>query len=321
MEARYRPGVTTPRPSYDDPDTYARLAGFGGDWRDTWWNSDYLDLIGQRLDLGRRARLLDVGCGAGHWGRAVLRRMSANATLTGIDREPAFFDAAENSARAAKQTANYLEAQAGALPLEDDSFDVVTCQTVLIHVPDAQAVVAEMLRVTKPDGVVLLAEPDNLVMATSFMGTSVPLTAAERASLLRLQLLCHEGKRVLGEGDGDVGARLPALLREGGALAVQTFASDKCAWAQAPYDDHAQAVDIKTQLDFARMDQWMPTGPREDTRRHYLAGGGTDAEFDVCWAVVLRWLRTFERQVSAGTFHCARPTCMVLACGQPGSGA
>ena len=308
-------------PSYDDPDTYARLAGFGGDWRDTWWNSDYLDLLGQRLDLGRRTRLLDVGCGAGHWGRAVLQQMSPKATLTGIDREPAFFDAANEAAAASKLTAHYQQAQAEALPFEDDLFDVVTCQTVLIHVPDAQAVVAEMLRVAKPDGVVLLVEPDNLVMATSFLGSSVPLTARERMSLLELQLLCHEGKRALGEGDGEVGARLPTLLHEGGAVAMQTFASDKCAWAQAPYDDHAQAVDIKTQLDFAATDNWMLTGPREDTRRHYLAGGGTDTEFERCWGLVLRWLRDFEGQVRAGTFHAARPTCMVVACGQPCSGA
>lgn len=257
----------------------------------------------------------------GNWGRAVLQQMSAGATLSGIDREPAFFDAANAAAGAIGQTAHYQEAQADALPFEDDSFDVVTCQTVLIHVPDAQAVVDEMLRVAKPDGVVLLVEPDNLVMATSFIGTSVALTPSERVSLLRLQVLCHEGKRVLGEGDGEVGAQLPALLHKGGALAVQLFASDKCAWAQAPYDDHAQAIDIKTQLDFARMENWMPTGPREDTRRHYVAGGGTDAEFELCWALVLRWLREFERQVSAGSFHAARPTCMVLACAQPGPGA
>lgn len=313
--------MSADRPSYDDPDTYARLAGFGGDWRDTWWNPDYLDLIGQRLDLGHRNRLLDVGCGAGHWGRAVLQRMAADATLVGVDHEPAFFDAASQSARTKNLIARYQEARAEALPFEDDAFDVVTCQTVLIHVPDAAAVVAEMLRVAKPDGVVLLAEPDNLVMATSFMGTSVPLRAAERVSLLQLQQLCHEGKRALGEGDGQVGARLPALLRHGGAQALQTFASDKCAWAHAPYEDHAQAVDIKTQLEFARMDQWMPTGPREDTRRHYLAGGGTEADFEECWATVVRWLRTFEQQVTEGTFHCARPTCMVVASGQPGSGA
>ena len=253
-------------------------------------------------------------------GRRFLRK-PPKATLAGIDREPAFFDAANEAAAASKLTAHYQQAQAEALPFEDDLFDVVTCQTVLIHVPDAQAVVAEMLRVAKPDGVVLLVEPDNLVMATSFLGSSVPLTARERMSLLELQLLCHEGKRALGEGDGEVGARLPTLLHEGGAVAMQTFASDKCAWAQAPYDDHAQAVDIKTQLDFAATDNWMLTGPREDTRRHYLAGGGTDTEFERCWGLVLRWLRDFEGQVRAGTFHAARPTCMVVACGQPCSGA
>lgn len=299
-------------PSYADPETYARLAGFGGDWRETWWNGDFLDLLAARFALGRRRSLLDVGCGAGHWGRILARRMAEGAALTGVDHEPAFLDAA----RADAPGESYRVGTAEDLPFDDDSFEVCTCQTVLIHVADAQAVVDEMLRVTKPGGLVLLVEPDNAVLAASFASSSVPLSPRDRVALFELQFVCLAGKQALGEGDGMVGARLPALLREGGTTRIQVFASDKAAAALPPYDVPAQAIDVKTQLDFAGMDMWMPTGTRDDSRRHFLAGGGTEAAFEACWSVVHRWLRTFEAQVSAGTFHTARPTCMVVAGGQ-----
>ncbi len=304
-------------PSYADPETYARLSGFAGDWRDTWWNQDFLDLLGTRFELSGRQSVLDVGCGAGHWGRAVVRRLQAGATLTGIDHEAAFVETASESAEAAGLNARYLQASAEALPFEDDTFDVATCQTVLIHVPDAEAAVREMLRVTKPGGVVLLAEPDNAVMGASFANTSVPLSPDDQVALYRLQVVCLAGKRALGEGDGMVGSRLPTLLRASGAGAIETFISDKAAAALPPYDVPAQAIDIKTQLDFAAIDMWMPTGTRDDSARHFIAGGGTDAEFDACWAVAVRFLRAFEQQVAAGTFQTARPTCMVVAAGQP----
>src|SRR4051812_44702072 len=48
---------------------YSFLVGFEGDWRDTWWNADFLDLMARRWGLSSALRVLDVGCGVGHWGR------------------------------------------------------------------------------------------------------------------------------------------------------------------------------------------------------------------------------------------------------------
>lgn len=238
--------------------------------------------------------------------------MAGGATLTGVDHEPAFLDLAQAEA----PSATYRVGSAEALPFDDDSFDICTCQTVLIHVADAQAAVREMVRVTKPCGLVLLVEPDNAVLGTSFANSSVPLSPRDRIALFELQVLCLAGKQALGEGDGMIGAHLPALLQGGGAMGIEVFSSGKAAAAVPPYDVPAQAIDLKTQLDFAGMDMWMPTGTRDDSRRHFLAGGGTEAAFEACWSVVHRWLRTFETQVSAGTFHTTRPTCMIVAGGR-----
>ena len=44
------------------------------------------------------------------------------------------------------------KANADALPYEDATFDLVTGQTLLIHVPQPKEVLAEMKRVVKPVG-------------------------------------------------------------------------------------------------------------------------------------------------------------------------
>src|SRR5262249_42805541 len=62
-------------------------AEFFNDMREFWWNLDFLQLMAQRLDLARVASMLDVGCGVGHWGRALAQVLPATAQITGVDFE------------------------------------------------------------------------------------------------------------------------------------------------------------------------------------------------------------------------------------------
>ena len=47
---------------------YSALAAFDGEWRDIWWNQDFLELMARRCRVENVSSVLDVGCGAGHWG-------------------------------------------------------------------------------------------------------------------------------------------------------------------------------------------------------------------------------------------------------------
>ena len=44
-------------------------AEYFGEYRDFWWNSDFLKLMANRLQLDQAKTVLDVGCGIGHWGQ------------------------------------------------------------------------------------------------------------------------------------------------------------------------------------------------------------------------------------------------------------
>src|SRR5262245_9423130 len=132
---------------------YVSLAAFDSDWRDTWWHQDTLDLMAERLRLDEARSVLDVGCGAGHWGQRISTLLCEGAPIVGVDHEPGFLqDARSRAARFPAARFEYREGCAEVLPFEDDTFDLVTCQTVLIHVADAEAALREMIRVTRPGG-------------------------------------------------------------------------------------------------------------------------------------------------------------------------
>ncbi len=87
--------------------------------------------------------------------------------MTGVDREGIWVAKATEraSANGLSQRFQYRLAAVESLPFDDGTFDLVTCQTLLMHVPDPQQVLGEMLRVTRPGGLVLAAEPTNVAGA------------------------------------------------------------------------------------------------------------------------------------------------------------
>ncbi|MGC1181960.1 class I SAM-dependent methyltransferase [Legionella sp.] len=57
---------------------------------------------------------------------------------------------------------SYQQGNANNIPFEDNTFDMVTCQTLLIHVGDVDHVLSEMIRVLKPGGLLVTVEPNNI---------------------------------------------------------------------------------------------------------------------------------------------------------------
>jgi SAM-dependent methyltransferase len=100
--------------------------------------------------------VLDVACGAAHAAEQVAPRVRQ---VVGIDLTPALLDVGANRLRAAG-VGNVLlqEGNAQRLPFVDDSFDVVFCRSSLHHFEDPTIAVAEMCRVCRRDGRVVLLD-------------------------------------------------------------------------------------------------------------------------------------------------------------------
>src|SRR5689334_467917 len=168
-----------------------------GETRDWWWNRDYLSIVAQRLRFSEAKAVLDVGAGVGHWGRILSHFLPEGARVIGVDREEAWVKEASARAPRAGVSFEYRLGTAERLPFPDSSFDIVTCQTLLIHVRDPLDVIREMLRVTRAGGLVLLVEPNNL---SASLGSGTALferPVAELVELVRLQLTCERGKAAL----------------------------------------------------------------------------------------------------------------------------
>jgi SAM-dependent methyltransferase len=100
-------------------------------------------------------RVLDVGCGVGH----------DLARLTGAGLGPVGLDLSHVALQAARDRSTALVRADGArLPFRDGSLDGCRVERVLQHVPDPGGLVAEMVRVVRPDGVLAVLEPDHTSM-------------------------------------------------------------------------------------------------------------------------------------------------------------
>jgi ubiquinone/menaquinone biosynthesis C-methylase UbiE len=106
------------------------------------------------------ARALDVGCGEGRFAR-MLRDLGI--AVTGIDPTPALIE----RARTLDPAGDYRDGRAEALDFPAQTFDLVVTYLTLIDIDDADAAIAEMARVLRPGGTLLIA---NLASAATAEG-------------------------------------------------------------------------------------------------------------------------------------------------------
>ena len=297
------------RPSEKPPQPHS--AEWFGEQRDFWWNRDFLDLMAKRWRLAEASSLADIGCGLGHWSRLLYPYLRPPARLTGVDREPRWVAEApqyflRDFPHVAPELISFHQADATRLPLPDDSFDVVTCQTLLMHLAQPLAALREMLRILRPGGLLLCAEPNNFWNLLPYSS----LTEAEPVEVLvrrfEFWLRQHRGRLAAGGGNHSLGDLLPGYFAQLGLREIAVHQADRPAALFPPYDTPAQTALIKQDQ------QWKnsATGPwdKEDLRQLVLRGGGNEAFFETVFAELIEKFRREQEAISAGTFHAAGGT-------------
>lgn len=112
----------------------------------------WVEPVLRAAEAGPGDRLLDVACGTGVVARAAADRVAPNGTVTGVDLNQAMLAVARRVA----PHIDWRHGDAAALPFGDDAFDVVTCQAAVFFFPDPTGALAEMARVTRPGGRVVV---------------------------------------------------------------------------------------------------------------------------------------------------------------------
>lgn len=218
------------------------------DYRDFWWNKDFLDLMAKRLTLKQHRLMLDVGCGQCHWSKLLAEYLGSPARVFGVDTDPKWVaEDPEIKGFFLDKGIDFEVRQGDAqeLPFPDNYFDIVTCQTVLIHVKYPQLAIAEMKRVLKPGGTILCAEPNNMIQNLTKSSLSVHDTVEDVLDHVKYAMICERGKKMLGQGDNSLGDLVPGYLAEEGFRSIKVCLSDKTIPMYPPYKKEEQKATIE----------------------------------------------------------------------------
>lgn len=103
------------------------------------------------ISLGQR--VLDVACRTGTLARAVQLETGLSGKVTGLDTSEKMLASAQRQSPGIE----WQQGDATSMPFQKNHFDRVMCQFSLMFIANRVAAIKEMLRVCKPDGLVVLA--------------------------------------------------------------------------------------------------------------------------------------------------------------------
>ncbi|SDD19537.1 methyltransferase domain-containing protein [Actinokineospora iranica] len=116
-------------------------------------------------------RVLDVGSGTGTETQTLAAAVGPDGDAVGVEPNPAMREVAERRAAQAASSARFVHGEATDLPFPDDTFDAVRSERVFQHLAEPDRAAAEIARVVRPGGRVVLIDTD---WATAIMHPGEP---------------------------------------------------------------------------------------------------------------------------------------------------
>jgi ubiquinone/menaquinone biosynthesis C-methylase UbiE len=155
-----------------------------------------------------------VGCGVLGVLRLLANRVGPNGRVVGLDREARMVQSGRQFAERLGLGVEYIQADATASGLPNRSFDLTHARTLLLNVQNPQEILAEMVRITKPGGIVAVQEPD-----ASAWTCDPPHPAFDILRAAILSAYRRTGK------DFNIGRRITRMLKEAGCSDVRVRAT------------------------------------------------------------------------------------------------
>lgn len=158
------------------------------------WSSQLAPLLVRFAQVADGSSILEVGSGTGALSLALLEAFPS-VRVTGVDPSAAYVRAAQS--RASADRARFLVGDAQALDMPDATYDETLSLLVMNFIPDSTKALREMVRVTRPGGVVAAAVwdyGDGMQMLRVFWDEAVALDPAIATRDERNMPLCRPGE-------------------------------------------------------------------------------------------------------------------------------
>jgi ubiquinone/menaquinone biosynthesis C-methylase UbiE len=272
--------------------------------RKAMWLDDTIEKLAAWLELRPGMTIIDVGCGLGYLGNTYWPYFGHGGRYVGIDISDKLLEDAAKAAGvwAIEGEADFVKGDAYQLLFPDCHFDAAMCQTLLMHLEHPKRALAEMIRVTKPGGLIFCQEPDNLSSALAKGHSSLPeWDIDERLLLAKFSLMSNMGRIKLGRGDISAGARVPRMMNELGLRDISARMNDKVQLLEPPYESPRQQQLLRmvkaNWFDDERRKYWQ-----EREKEEFLAGGGTLDEWKRIVQIVDKLIPVYRQQLADGEF-------------------
>jgi len=213
------------------------------------------------LELKPGHHVLDLGCGTGDDAREVAALVGPKGKVVGLDVSPTMIAEARKRTLSTDLPIEFIEGDALNLSFPSESFDRLRTDRVLVHLKEPGKALAEMVRVTKVGGRVVVSELD---FGTQFLDSPHRETTRKVFTSFAARA-----------ASGWIGGALPRMLREAGLSDVECeprVIRTSLRFLHLVMDGHLEAPDVAHQFDKGELAIWWHTLAIADAAGHFNNG-------------------------------------------------
>ena len=166
--------------------------------------------------------------------------------VVGLDIELKWLDLFKQRMAGKIENVHAYQGDVHTFPTFSSDFDVVTCQTVLMHCHDPQQVLKNMFSVLRPGGHCFIAESINQINRSILCESLASRQSTQSNLLWSFWNDFHNQKIREGAGDHNIAVRIPGMLHKAGFRNVRAIFNERIEFESAPFSSLDELVQEMT---------------------------------------------------------------------------